>query len=302
MTSASRFVATAALVFMTTRASSQNDSISVQRSVQMAMDAMSGMVDLDNRTVLEGDGYMIVLDHHKWPPSQKAFEKTRKKVSPKAKVIATDRDDLPKPNMVCDRTLMDGLGAERFYYYATGIEGYMVVGFTTAIRDEAFEKAVFDKILSGGNFNDDLVNSPAANEIDFCGRRIDLGPACQWMAPHNCQCRGLGQMNWSVVTSAQRAKELVDAQMHRTMQARHELAMDTVDVLLEGVEAQAIKLYYKIPTAIQVLAQTPHELIAYYVNATIRGRHVFCVMSYYEDEAPKGELPLFLSEVMKLKE
>ncbi|HRH38830.1 MAG TPA: hypothetical protein PK760_10820, partial [Flavobacteriales bacterium] len=189
------------------RGSSQHDSISDHRSMQLVMDEITGMIDRDNRTVLEGDGFLIVLEHHKWPPSQKAFEKTRRKIAPKAKVIATDRDDLPKPNMVYEGTLTDSLGAERFYCYATGDIGYWVVGFTTAVRDEAFEKAVMDKMLATANFNDNLVNTSTANEINFCGRRITLGPACQWMSPHNCQCHGLGQMNWSVVSSAERAKE-----------------------------------------------------------------------------------------------
>lgn len=287
--------------------SAQHDTIATRGNALEApttpavvMEEIAGMIGLKGKIQLEGNGYVIVLAKHNWQPSHAAYEKAIRKEAPRASLIARDVPDLPAPNMICERLMPDSSGTERFYFIPSGTEAYWLFGFATGAREVHFEHSVVRQVLDSGAFLFPIVDQ-SAYEIVFCGRRIELGPACHWMSPHNCQCSGLGQMNWSVTSSAQRAQETLRWQLSRTIAERKELTIDTVDVVFEEIPTTAIRVAYKVPAVVRTVGMTGRSIIAYYVHAHIRGRDVYSVLSHYDDEAPEGELPPLLAEVMQLR-
>lgn len=262
---------------------------------------MVGMMDQEQRLHIEGNGYSMAIKSHDWPPGHKAYEKTLKRLLPKAVVASKDdaRWALPNTTYATSDTV-SGLH-QRFYFLPNGPSKYWVIGFAAPIAgDPVFEHAVVERLLAMGISFVPTVVQPA-NEIAFCGRVIKLGTACHWMAPHNCQCSGLGQVNWGVTTDHDRARARLDAQLNATIIEREVVSRDTVPVTFEGVEAGAVRIAYKVPGIVRAVGQTGRTIIAYYLTAEVRGRHVHCVLSHFDDEAPEGSLPRLLNEVMSLR-
>lgn len=262
-----------------------------------------GMLDAKGRTQLEANGYRIVLEHHDWPSSHAAYSKTMKKALPKSSMVGQDVDGLPFPNLI-HRLLRSGEGdnaVKTFYCVPDKHAAYWVIGFATiGDVDDGFERSVVIAVHNNGGYSG-LMTGYEAPEIDFCGRIITLGPACHWMGPHNCQCSGLGQMNWYMVGSPERAAELTHAQLKRTQEDRAVIRKDTVEVVFEGTETMAIRVTYKLAKVLRAMGVPSDRLVAYYVSVPVRGRYVSCILSHYGDPAPDRSLPPLLSEVMTLR-
>jgi hypothetical protein len=262
---------------------------------------MVGMMDQDQRLYIEGNGYSMAIKSHDWAPGHKAYEKTLKRLLPKSVVTSTDDARWPLPNRTWASSDTAGGLHQRFYFLPNGTSMYWVVYFATPIAsDTAFEHAVLGRLLAKGKSFVTTVDHPA-KEMTFCGRVIKLGSACHWMAPHNCQCSGLGQMNWGVTTDHDRAVARLHAQMNATINEREVVSRDTVHVIFEGQDVSAVRIAYKVPGMVRVVGQTSRTIIAYYLTAVVRGRHLHCVLSHFDDEAPEGLLPRLLNEVMTLR-
>jgi len=269
---------------------------------ELVFEDMVGMLDRDGRTVLSGNGYSIVIEDRDWKPSHKAYQNTMKKLQSAAVATEQDNPAWPSPNMAFEyRSAKDSI-TMRYYYLPKGADKYRIVGFVTPItKDIRFEQETVRRIAENASFTSNLAGFQAP-QIMFCGRPLRFGSSCHWMAPHNWQCSGLGQMNWSVSTSQVRARGLMQAQLDATVASNREvLQRDTVPVTFEGFDTEAIRITYKVPAVPRILGQTGRTIIAYYLCATVRLREIHAVLSYFDDEAPNGGFPPMLAEVMKLR-
>ncbi len=263
---------------------------------------LHGMLDKKGHTYIQGNGYVIKVEYHDWPASQSAYAKTKKKQQPSAAVLGQDDPGLPVPNVIFEERPDSGHQVQTTYCIPDRSKGYWYIAFGTVSPDErAFERALVLNIHEHSGYKGMMTTSEAL-EIDFCGRKIPLGPACHWMGPYNCQCSDLGQMNWSISNDPDRAGRLIDAQLDATKLKNKILQRDSVAVVFEGAEAKAVRVIYKVPKVVKFLGQTSDHLVAYYVVAPVRDRYVSCVLSHYGDPAADRSLPPLLSEVMVLKE
>ncbi|MBK7556595.1 MAG: hypothetical protein IPI55_18980 [Flavobacteriales bacterium] len=263
---------------------------------------LHGMLDTKGHTYIQGNGYVIKVEYHDWPASQSAYAKTKKKQQPSVVLLAQDDPELPVPNAIFEERPDSGNQVQTTYCIPDRSKGYWYIAFATVRPEErAFERSLVLSIHANSGYKG-MMTAREAQEIDFCGRKIPLGPACHWMGPYNCQCSGLGQMNWSITNDRARASRLIDAQLDATKLKNKILQRDSVAVVFEGAEAKALRVVYKMPKVVKFLGQTSDHLVAYYVVAPVRDRYVTCVLSHYGDPAADRSLPPLLSEVMVLKE
>jgi len=143
------------------------------------------------------------------------------------------------------------------------------------------------------------------SEIDsiyFVNRFITLGPRCHWEDVKNIQCPRLGQLDWDLFSSRERAELFINNRIG-VMAGKNgvkQLESETVPVIFEGVPTTAKKYKIKLNMS-SFLMGGSNTLYGYYVVQKIDGHYVACVMSHYEDDVVEGQLPPLISEVMQLK-
>lgn len=179
---------------------------------------------------------------------------------------------------------------------------YKISMFTYYLKDSLLEKDIVLSILKNG-IQDSLFLAPGPNMIDFSGRIITIEKAFHWMAPNNIYCPNSGQMNWSDHNSLDKANRARDLQLLKNNDVKivDVLKADTIDILFEGSKQQAIRVTYRAKTPRIFWGKGSKILIVYYIVATLRDRFVHCVLSHYEDQLIKEDVPPPLNSVMSLK-
>jgi len=160
-------------------------------------------------------------------------------------------------------------------------------------------------------------NTLGGREFDFLGRKITLDDECYWTGLGIVRCPNLGQMNWSLHTT------LADAQASINQQAKlGEYAVNKkpineenttykrigerdIELIFEGKRTKAREITFNMHYQHPILKSLTKDkkLIVYYIATTVRGYHIACVLSYWDDnpKLPNTQLPAFISEFVRLK-
>lgn len=259
----------------------------------------------EGTTFYEVEGYTIFVQSHKASFDDKGFKKIKKKYSINKEISPVIDTAFQKARVFVKTQVRTKNVTESgvIYLFPQGPSEIKVIGLQTTLRrDEALENFFLKSILENSIPNS-VYTSMEVDGIRLAGRFIELGPGCYWMSTHNVQCPNLGQMNWSEFRNIDKAKEMVDVQSDITASKSigQLLEQDTIKVIFEGNETQALRMKYKIKVP-QVIMGGTNILIIYYVVAEVRGKYVACVLSHYDDEIGRNTLPPLLKEVMSLRE
>jgi len=249
------------------------------------------------------EGYQVYVMDYKYNFDEKGFKKLKKKVKiPKETDVIDDKSRKNVKVMVS--SLKQGEAEVRSKHFLSKTQNgkIKVVGFSTVCeRDFEIENEFYNLVIN--NEVPERIYTPMRiDSIEFANRFIQLGSVCSWRDPRSVQCYNRGQINWSEFHDKTRAEQMIKGQMA----VNEDLKMGTVledkevDILFEGKPTKALKRKFKIKLP-ELIMGGSNILFIYYVVAEVRGTFVACVMSHYEDQAPDGEIPMLLKEVMELK-
>lgn len=257
-----------------------------------------------NRTVYyEVEGYNIYVGNTVAALDEKGLQKIKRqyKIDPQAKVSSI-------PEFSNSKILFHSLQLtpevkQSKIYYLTALDNNVKVILLQTFneRDEQLEKLMVKSILED-KIPNEVFTTSQADSINFAGRSIRLGSACDWIDAHNIQCPYLGQMNWAEFSNQGKAEDMIKNRLAVTQSKSigQTLQQDTINVVFEGQETQAIKLTYKLKVP-KIVTGGSNVLIVYYVATKVRDKYIACVLSHYTNEAKVNELPKLLALVMKLK-
>ncbi|WPO79921.1 hypothetical protein [Flavobacterium sp. KACC 22761] len=184
-----------------------------------------------------------------------------------------------------------------------GIYGDGMDRYRTA--DKEFERSYINRILNN-EIPDHVFESMTIDSVDFAGRKIKLGSNCYWTNVNTVQCPYYGEMNWSVHSTYQSAKEAITNQLETTRirKGGKIISEEEIPVIFEGTETKAKKIKYSFTGTKSLLASMSggKELTIFYVACKVRDNYVSCCMSFWNNDTitESGLAPL-LEKVMQLK-
>ncbi|MCU0444969.1 MAG: hypothetical protein MUE85_08620 [Microscillaceae bacterium] len=260
---------------------------------------------VENNAFMEGEGVEIVIRPFKEEANEKNFQKIKKKLMPKALAINEELKDIPKPYQAFQ--YIDNQGdslqvIQTFFVLSAPQGGILAIGFAALFASNLAKQKEMVRSIYFKGIPEKYFTPLIINYLDFVGRTIELGGACEWMSPHNVQCSGYGQINWSLYPDLKTAELMRDLQLKANQNKRmaEMISQEWVTVWFEGKETQALRVVHKAKIP-RIVMGGSNRLIAYYLAQEIRGKYVHCVLSFYEDEAPKGGLAPFVAEVLSLE-
>jgi hypothetical protein len=253
------------------------------------------------------DGIEITSQNINSAFSKKTILKKFKKYKIKEDDLLTADSLIGKQNFYVAKSdeLCIGVIQNTSYYFVENNNGLTAITFASENKkDKAFETEFVKLILSNGIPK--YVYEPLEiDSINFAGRKIALGKACNWMGTNNVQCPYYGQMNWSIHKNLQDATQTMNNQytVTKLKKSGKIVSEELVNVTFEGSEIKAKKIIYDIKgiNSLLVGMSGGKTLTIYYVASPVRGNFVSCVMSFWNnDTINKSGLPSLLEEVMKL--
>lgn len=185
-------------------------------------------------------------------------------------------------------------------------EDFISVLFFSGVKDiePSFYRTFIKRFLEN-KIPKEIYVAPKIDSIQFVERFIRLGPACQWMGVRNVQCPYNGQMDWTLHKSLEDAKKFnkIREEVSTFKRKLKLISRDSVDVVFEGKKTRAIKIVYDIKgfqSFLVNISSGAKNLIVYYIAETIRGKHVSCILSHWDnDRLQANGLPALLGEVME---
>jgi hypothetical protein len=253
------------------------------------------------------DGYSITSQSFNYPFNEKGLKKAYRKYSIKKNEEKKADNHLPYSNtrVTNNDEITENILQNNTYYFIENKEKRITVIQFTAInkRDQEFERTILNLIVEN-KIPKENYNSIAIDSINFAGRKIQLGAACQWMDVNNVQCPYYGQMNWSVHKDFEDAKNTTNHQFAITKSKKNGkvISEEAVEIEFEGAITTATKVVYDFTGVTSLLASMSggKTLTIYYVAAPVRGNYVSCVLSFWNNDTitENGIAPL-LEEVMK---
>lgn len=169
-----------------------------------------------------------------------------------------------------------------------------------------FERKMIELILNN-EVPKSCFSSLKTNEVNFAGRKIELGGNCNWMNINNIQCPYNGQINWSVHKTKESADLSIQNQLKatKTKNGGKVESEEEIEIIFEGVPTTAKKVYYDFTgvTSLLVSMSGGKNLTIYYVSEKIRDNYISCVLSFWNNDniGASGLTPL-LEEVMAIKD
>ncbi|MDR0864494.1 MAG: hypothetical protein LBO74_06130 [Candidatus Symbiothrix sp.] len=249
----------------------------------------------------EISGYDIYVTSQKGQLSDaKKIAELKKKYKIKNVQAEFSESQMEIPNKIfetqCPLEDNPDIKADAIYYLLQNAENELtIISFQTLNQrdlflEQAFIKAFFDKTLE--NF---ISEDWTGESINFAGRTIRLGNACDWKNPHNFYCKG-GQISWSEFSSADAAELDLEARIIANNRTSYSiLANDDVDVLFEDIPTVAYRVVYKSK-------DDYYPLIVYYICQEVRGRYISCILSNYGYNRNDCGLSLLLQNFMSIPE
>jgi hypothetical protein len=294
MTNISKLISLIGLI-ITSQSYSQNDSIS------QLMDNTQG-IKQEGAVYYNLEGYDVYVKEYQLNFDDKGFKKFKRKVKISKNAIVEDDINFPGIKVINSTTKHgEAIVQSKQFISKTENGKIKVVGFSTVCdRDIEIENEFYHSVMK--NKVPQSVYTPMQiDSIEFANRYIKLGPACVWRDPRSVQCTYRGQINWSEFQSKKRAEQMIKAQMALNEDFSLGKILNDVelDVIFEGTPVKAIKRKLKIKLP-KLIAGGSNILYIYYVVCEVRNTFVACVMSHYDIDAPEGQLPPLLREVMEL--
>ncbi len=255
------------------------------------------------------DGYTITSQIFDYPFTQKGLRKVYRKYSIKKKDKKNKDEHLTYNNYYISKedNITGNLVQKSSYYFIENQEKSITAIQFSSInkRDKEFERTIIQLIIEN-RIPEENYTPITIDSINFAGRKIKLGNACNWMGVNNIQCPYYGQMNWSVHKDLQDAKDAVEQQFEITKSKKggKVISQKIVDIEFEGSETKAKKIIYDFTGVKSLLAGMSggKTLTIYYVATEVRGNYVSCVLSFWNNDViTKNGLAPLLEKVMKLK-
>lgn len=240
--------------------------------------------------------------------TEKGLKKAYRKYSIKEDDMKVKDDSLSITNFYIHKTekIVDHLVLHTsFYFLPNNNNQIMVIKFNSINKYERSFERDFTEMIIKNEIPKESFTSMTIDSINFAGRKIKLGNACNWTNINTVQCPYHGEMNWSVHKDFDDAKSTVSNQLLVTKNKKgiKVLTEDIKDIIFEGEHTKAQKVVYDITgiNSLLVGMSGGKTLTVYYVAAKVRENYVSCVLSYWNnDEIQQSGLPLLLEQVMKL--
>lgn len=195
-----------------------------------------------------------------------------------------------------------------YYFIENADEQLTAIIFTSVNKhDKDFEQR-FVRMIYNREIPPEVFDAQNMDTINFAGRQIPLGGACQWMEVNNIRCPFYGQMNWSVHKTMESAQQSASTQyaMDKIKYKKYIVSEDTVSIIFESneVPARRIVFYSKsFGLSTLLLNKDQRTLTVYFVAAPVRGHFVSCVMSHWKNnETDESGFPPLLGTVMQMKD
>ena len=169
------------------------------------------------------------------------------------------------------------------------------VRFDSTFYTEAIPAIAYDGVP------EQIITSRTPDSVDFFGRALPVHSSCQLMGPRNLACYPSGQMSWSPFSSMEVAQVTQDRHIQHAVEGKAKVLQDeTLPCTFEGVPAQCRRSVYRMPVPRLLTFGASNVLVTYYVSAEVRGQQAQAVCSFYNDQAPEGELAALCAEVLDL--
>lgn len=162
-------------------------------------------------------------------------------------------------------------------------------------RDTCIEKRIIDLYLK--NQLSEYIVPNNIETINFLGRKLNLGNACEWKSPNNINCNG-GQISWSLYDSYDKANGDSNDYI-KTSKFNDMFILDEQKILLifEGKEVTATRIVYQ-----DIYGRMRYPLIVYYITSELGDKYISCILSYHGYNKDDYEMPELLKEVIEVKE
>lgn len=287
---------------------SLNLNVSAQDTKEDIFSRINGIQNQDFR-FYNMDGYEITSLKMKGKFTKKNIRKKYKKLKIKEDELIHS-DPVIKLENYCvhksEQAKNDIAFYLSYYFIKTKENEISAITFSSHHQpDIEFERQIVQIILEDG-FPNEIYSAMSTDSVNFGGRKLYLGGACRWMSINNIQCSGYGQLNWSVCKDKATADMILENQRQINLSQSHGkvISDEMVDVVFEDLETKARKIIYDFTgiTSALVSMSGGKTLTIYFVSAPVRGNHISCVMSFWNNDAitENGLAPL-LEEVMMLK-
>lgn len=286
-----KFLLTVLCVFISCGLIAQTDSVT----------GLLGIIDNQGFEHYEWAGYAITKGKIKTPKSEKDIQELKKTYNIKNITREYSASKINRPNRIIEsisESKPPKTVSLHYLFYileANNKESDLIIFSKYGERDNDIEQQFINLYLE--NKLSGYISSQDMDSINFAGRTIHLGDACQWEAPHIINC-GYGRIAWSEFNSYEKAKnDLSNIIKSRSTEKLVILEDTTLPVLFEGNSTEARRIVYKY-----IEYPDYYPLIEYYVLSEIRGRYVHSIMSHYGYNRNDYELPDLLKEVMQFEE
>lgn len=255
------------------------------------------------------DGYSVTSEDFNYNFDEKGLKKALKKHSIKDDSRVKD-ENINANNFyfLSTEKVADNLVQKNsFYIFENQHKKITVIWFAkTGEIDRETERKLTNLIIENKIPKENFATMQT-QEINFGGRKVELGNNCYWTFLNNVQCPYFGQMNWSVHRDLQDAKSSVENQLTLTKSRKggKVISEEIIDVEFENVQTKAKKVVYDFTGITGALAGMSggKTLTIYYVAEKVRGNYMSCVLSFWNNDQinPETKLPPLLEKVMKLK-
>lgn len=197
---------------------------------------------------------------------------------------------------------------DNFFYYYVGIRGKIAeIAFASIDRfDKTTVNTAFFDYLTAGQF--DTLPIEEDGKINFVGRAVPKNENWEWIQIDRLADKTTGeQMNWSVHSSLEKAKEANAMQLQKASIGFQNPPEGNQLKLVTDVEQEM--LFEDMPTKVRKLVYVVtsqnndnQKYITYVIAQKVRGKNIACVMSFYLwGEYSEDRLPPMLSNFLKVK-
>ncbi len=255
------------------------------------------------------DGVNFSSQTHNNEFTEKGLKKLYRKYSIKDSEVKTKDEAIALNHFLITKSevITDNIKETNSYYFLENKSKTITVIWFGYFGEpnRKFEKLYVERILND-EIPKDAYEPITIQDIDFAGRKIELGDSCYWTNVNTVQCPYYGEMNWSVHKTLESAQNFVENQYKITKSKKgiKTLSEEEILVLFEGTETNAKKIVYDFTGMKSLLAGMSggKTLTVYYVASKVRENYVSCCMSFWNNDTitENGLAPL-LEKVMQIK-
>jgi len=266
---------------------------------------LDGLIDKKGDQYFEWAGYDISVTEIKTPKDEKAISKLKKKHKINNFSKEYTNPDIPVSHTVIESVTDFEKGGKKFpdikiyqllYIIKKNDNKSDLISFTKLGERDIYIENTFLNFYNEKKLSD-YIALPAVETINFIGRTIKLGNACQWRSPHNINCMG-GQISWAIFDAPSKASKEIEKYIV-TNEHNNSVILDDFDILVSFEEQDVIarRIVYK-----NINHMRGYPLIVYYLWTELNGKYISCILSHYGYNKDDYELPDLLKEVMQLQE